>query len=242
MQPEHSGSEQGTGLADLTPAGSREAGATAPDPAPHTPPAPPRASGGTRGYRLHGCGADRATVLAKTGAQPGQKGQRSAPGVICILLRSGGAGVKLDSPGGVGGTQLRGRWLGPWPPSGLGLEGTHSPLSSPPRPSSPLGSEPGLTLCDARRREGGLQELWGPGHLPRSLDPTPGASLTRDGRTQTAAHLSSITAGQAAQASGLRSWGGREFHREARPGAEGFAEGKGQQASGEALRQFLGTA
>ena len=82
--------------------------------------------------------------------------------------RSGRAGVKLDSQGGVGGTQFRGR--GSRGPGHLcaGPGGSQSALSSSPRSSCHLGSEPELMPCNAQRRGGGLQELWGPGPLPHS--------------------------------------------------------------------------
>ena len=251
MQPEHSGSEPGAGLADLTPAWHRpQLGAgrqgqqlQTPYRTPTHPPEPLEEHGAV------GCtavGLIEPQCSPARGLSQGRRTEERPRGYLYPAevwwgwseagrSRWGGRDSTERQEAGTMGT-------GAQPPSGLRAEGTRSPLSSPPRPSSPWGSEPGLMLCDARRRDGGLQELWGPGHLPRSLAPTPGASLTRDGRTQTAARLSSLGAGQAAQASGLRSWGGRGFHRAARPGAEGFPEGKGQQASGEALRQFRGTA
>ena len=50
-----------------------------------------------------------------------------------------------------------------------GPEGGQSGLSSPPRSSCLLGSEPELMPCNAQRRGGGLQELWGPGPPPSLL-------------------------------------------------------------------------
>lgn len=62
----------------------------------HTTHPPSLASEPLEEHRAVGCTAvglmepcSPAAGLTRTGAQPGQKGQRSAPGFICILLRSG---------------------------------------------------------------------------------------------------------------------------------------------------------
>lgn len=124
MWPEHSGAGRGTGLVDSNSARHRpswdQRDRSSSSRHHHTPTqgaltSEPRRS--MRGLWATQLGGHQSMLPVHGAHQKGgsakAKGTESSPGFLCVLMGSGGAGVRLDSQGGIGRTQHRGRRQGP---------------------------------------------------------------------------------------------------------------------------------